>query len=326
MTVEKFIKEIQKQIENQIFFIHGSEAYLIDVALDALKNALNLNNMNFDVREEFDIDGLITLCEQVPCFSDYRAVVLKNAALFNKGSADELIAYMKEMPRTTKLIYTYFGEADKRRALTKYLLTNAVDIEAGINSPTEIQKWILATLKRKGVRINKEDAGFLIEVSGPDMYALAGEMEKLAMLGKKEISADDIEKLASKSPAYNIFMLHTYMLHGNYERAFGLVKEIFLKEKTYIPLISLLCDKFHNMYMAKGCMDAGLNLSGAVEVMKKSSKLNSGAAAHAYRECEKFSIEELKQAIMLLSKYEFLLKTGGPDEGIEAVLTKIYMK
>lgn len=320
MTAEEFLKDARLYFEKKLFFICGQERYLIDAVRKAIEGGRD--QMNIDIREDAGTDEIIKLAEQSPFFCDARILELKNLPLFKTGSADELIKYLNNIPDTTKIVFIYEGEPDKRKALYKHLKKNAVVIEADI-APERLIKWVMGHALKAGIKLDKKAAELLITVSGSDMYALSGEIDKLSFVDGK-IDEKAILRSASKSPEYNVFLLHAHMLKKEYKEAFELLDEIWAAEKSYIPVTALLLDKFNSLYMARGCVDARMSQESAISTMMSMGKMSRGAAMYAIKECAGFSSAQLKKAIGILSDFEYALKSGGPNGGMEPILVKIY--
>jgi len=228
------------------------------------------------------------------------------------------------MPETAKLLILLHGTPDKRRAIYKYLSKNAAVIEAEKLKAADLGSWVAKTAKKLGIQMDAKTAQFLTEFSGEDMLTLKGELEKLSMLGRQKITSADIEAVASATPDYNVFKIHNCMIEKNYREAFSLTKKEFQAQKSYIPLIALLANKFNQMYMTKNCLLSGMSRQQAAETVAKSAKISPFAAKHAVQECEGFTMEQLKGALKTLEDYEYALKFGGADEGIESILCRIY--
>ena len=156
------------------------------------------------------------------------------------------------------------------------------------------------------------------------MKQLIAEIDKLAALGKMEISTDDVLKCASRSTGYDVFLLHDYMMKKKVDEAFALLKSVYEAEKTYIPLLALLAGKFRNMYIAARALKAGKSIGGAADEIVRITKSHPYPAKLAVSECRSFSYKCLKNSFKLLSDYEFALKTGGVCDDIETFMLKLY--
>ncbi|MBR4079542.1 MAG: DNA polymerase III subunit delta [Christensenellaceae bacterium] len=323
MTAEQFLN--QPNLDAAVFFVYGEERYLIDSVKDAVIRGMGVDLMNMDVREEkVTVDEVISITQQMPCFAEHRLLILNDPDLLKSADGEKLAEYLPNMRETAKLMILLHSAPDKRRAIYKYLSKNAFVIEAEKLKAADLSGWIVKTAKRFGIQMDMKTAQFLTEFSGEDMLTLKGELEKLAMLGKQKITAADIEAIASATPDYNVFKIHNCMIEKKYREAFLLTKKEFQAQKSYIPLIALLANKFNQMYMTKNCLLSGMSRQQAADTVAKSARISPFAAKHAAQECEGFTMEQLKEALRMLEDYEFALKFGGANEGIESILCKIY--
>lgn len=324
MKADEFLKG--KYSDGNLFFLWGTEPFLLHASIRALTDARagEPAELNYARLPRSSKPGeIIAACEQLPSFADCRVVLVENSELFDKGDAAALTGYLPSLPQTTVAAFTYSGAPDKRRALYKYMAKNAVCVEAAPLAAAGLCRWMISQARRSGITLSPECARQLMEISGTDMYVLQGEIRKLAMCGEA-ITPQIVAQLASKSTEYNIFLLHGMMLEGNYAGAFALAGEIRAGERSFIPLLSLLSSKFLPMYMAKSCLNAGYSDTQAAETIAARAKLHPFAAKMAVRECKKLRLGDIKDAVRRIGDYEYALKTGGNDPGIECMLMHIY--
>ncbi len=346
MTVGQFIK--QNNFEYPMFLIYGSAGFLAERAKNAILKALGCDMMNLDVLDaDATADDVISRAEQLPCFAEHRLIIINNFSLFagkdkdgedgekqssrkksksdaQKAAADGFAEYLKQLPATTKLLFICEKEPDKRRTLYKYIMQNAAIISAEAYKANELVTWGVQYAKSIGLDMKPQTVRLLIDMSGSDMQTLANETEKLRMLGKKTVTDADIKKYASADTDYLVFDLHTFMIDRQYEKAFALTRKIFAAERTFIPIIAFLEKRFDIMNMARGCLMRGMGDEQTVKLVTATAKEKEGSVWHSVRECKGFKPEQLRKAIRLLADYEYALKSGGPDPGIESVLIKAY--
>ena len=323
MAAANFLRQPDR--EAQIYFAFGEERYLLDAIKDAVCEIVGSDAMNTDVREgKVAPAEIIAIADQMPCFAPYRLLILRNLDLFASVEGEKLAGYLAQMPKTTRALITYEGTPDKRRTLYQYLAKHAIVIKADAPKGEALVTWLINTAKKEGMQMAREDAQLLIAISGTDMLTLKSEIVKLSMLGKRVVTEQDIRNLASATTEYSVFLMHTLMLEKNYKEAFSLAKKIFAEEKTYIPLVAFLANRFHLMYMAKCCLLSGMHQQAAAGMVAKNAKISPYAAKYAVKECERFSIAHLKMALSVLCNYEFALKSGGADAGMEWLLIRIY--
>ncbi len=322
MRADDFLKSSDKYIDSKIFFIYGEQDYLIDESVKRLIKLFNADDMSMTRFEGSPKAGdVINQLQNLPFFSEYSVVICEQIPDQTEG--ERLLSFLQEMPSHGRLIFAVKGSPDKRKSFVKGLLKISLEITA--EDEKDIADWLVKSAKKRNVVLSKADAEYMINLAGTDMYALKGELDKLCFLGKDKITLSDIEDNVSKSSEYNIFMLNTLMLDKKYKEAFSLAEEIIKTEKTAIPLISLLSNRFYQMYLARCCIDAGMRQDQTAEELQKSAKLNRFAAKFIIADARKLSQQKLKESIKLLAEYDAALKSGGADSGIEYILTSIYM-
>ncbi|MBQ6570485.1 MAG: DNA polymerase III subunit delta [Clostridia bacterium] len=323
MKAEEFLKK--PEILSQLFVVYGEERYLAVKVKDAIINALDCGELNIDRRREnAALEDIVTIAEQAPCCSDCRIVVLDEPGVIKGLEAEAFTEYIKSMPTSTKMIFLMKNLPDKRRSFYKYLEKNALMIEAYELDDETMCRWIVSQAGKKGISVKKGDAALMLEICGRDMLSLDCELEKLSCLGKKAIDISDIYEVVSLTTDYNVFLLHEHMLQGSYKKAFDLTKKIYADEKTYIPVVALLSNKFEQMLAAKLSVAGGRSKYETIQSVSKELKVKPGAVGYAVDECAAFSIEALKRSVERLSNYEYALKSGGANAGIEALLMEIY--
>ena len=327
MKANEFLRQVDALSEKRLFLFCGSEHYLLSAAQKEILKALDIQIPDMNIAKldaRADAEQIQAAAEQMPCFSSVRALILEDLELFSKGDPGPLLDYLPGANRATALLFIYHGNPDKRRALYKYLAKAAVVVEAEPLSEGELVKWIIAKAKKRGVNCKPEVARRLMEVAGREMDVLESEIEKLCLAGENPLTVQLVEALAAPSREYNVFLLHEFLLAGNYKEAFRLLQQIYAAEKSYIPLIGLLSSKFLPMYMAKCCLNAGYTPAKAASEIATRAKIHPYAAKLAVQECQKFKVQQLRNAIKLLGEWDRALKSGGATPGAEAMLLKIY--
>ena len=323
MTADQFLKN--KNTDNQLFFVYGTEELYIEKVKKHISESVTGDGLNIDVFDSSaSVDQIINVADQMPFFSDYRLIVINEPGFMKNKDGDILIEYIKSMPATTKILIIMRSEPDKRRLVYKYFNKNAVVIEANAISDSMLEEWVMNIASQKQLNIGKSEVKLIIEMTGKNMLVLENELNKLAMLEKRKITEELIKQVVSSSNEYDVFMLHTYMLKKEYKKAFELAKKIYSDEKTFIPLVALLFVKFEQMLMSKQMLLSGKSQQQAVNEVAAEMKISPYAAKYAVNECRDFEIESLKRSVSLLEEYEYALKSGKKDSGIERFLLEIY--
>lgn len=327
MTAEELLKS-KNPPEGKLFFLFGEEEYLREKACNHLvdlltggQKELNLTTMG----GKAPLSALKEAGEQFSFMGGGTTLLVQDWDLFASAEAAPAITeYLQQANPSTAFVFLERKTPDKRRAFYKFLMKNAVVVTAEAMTEARLLAWLRGYLKKKGKLLEEDAARKLMEISGRDMFALKGEADKLAVLPGPAVTCAMVEENASRSSEYNVFLLHDHMLAGRVKEALGLLRDVWLYEKSYIPLTSLLAGKWRLMYMAKSCILSGYSPRDAAQAVVESEKCHPFAAKKAVEECTRFKLEHLKEALACLSQYDLAQKSNEPDQGIETLLIRLY--
>ncbi len=322
MTATEFLQKPGEYTSANLYFICGGERYLTDTVLSRLIDALGADEMNTDFLA--DMSSFSTACAQYPCFSDTRVVVVKDCELFFKGEPKQVISELSNLMPSTKVIFALHAETgkkregavntDKRRALYKHLIKNALVIDTSALSSADLERWVVSTGKKNSLKLNRAQAEEIINICGKDMYILQNEIAKLSFLG--EYSRDKILDIGSATAEFNSFAFHDLMIQGQIDEAQELLTKIFTELKSYIPVIANIASKFRLMYLAKS-YSSPQQLASVAGVHEYPAKLAIGQA-------RSYSKTALSHAISALAEYDLALKSGGIALPMMAFCNLIY--
>ena len=326
MNALEFLRQPEQALGNRLFLLCGKELYLLDAMYSALLAQLvKQPEMNLSRFEEDVAPGsIIAACEQMPCFAERRVVAVRDCQLFEKGNADELVRYLANLPETTALIFYCINLPDKRKALYRAVKEHGVILEAEPLADTELPGWVLTQAKKAKLSLSKVQAQLLIGRSGHDMFTLKNEIAKLASLGKREPTDQEIAACASETPDYLVFEFHNDMIEEKYDAAAALLQVILTEEKSVLGLLGATVNKFRLMYMARACLNAGMSPATAQQSIVARAGVNPGQARYAVAECRRYSAKHLRLALHQLTDYDFAQKTGRPANDPMTFFLRIY--
>jgi DNA polymerase III subunit delta len=107
---------------------------------------------------------------------------------------EALEAYVRA-PLDTACLVLVAGDLDKRRSLTKLLLSKAGVVEcAGPADGAEAARWVRDRVAQEGMTIDARAARLVADRTGPDIGRLRADVDRLVLYaaGNKAISADDV--------------------------------------------------------------------------------------------------------------------------------------
>ncbi|AXG98624.1 DNA polymerase III subunit delta [Deinococcus wulumuqiensis] len=123
---------------------------------------------------------------------DFEGLKPDKALLELLASAPVTVAILDEAPPATRLkLYEKSGEVVASPAPSK---------------PGDVTGWVVTRTKRMGLRLERDAAGYLAEVFGADLAGIAGELNKLELLGGA-LSRERVQGVVGREPPGDSFAM-----------------------------------------------------------------------------------------------------------------------
>ena len=331
---EEFRQSLKAGAIGRLYLFEGDEEYLKSLSLHLLSDQLltgPFGDMNRTELKDPDAAALIAACETLPLMASRRLVVVRESGMLSGKSGDydeadaaaRLRDYLPGLPETTVLLFYVRSNADKRKRLYKVLGETGAIVRFDRQTKEMLRKYIATTLHKEGLRISGDACDLLQFSVGDDLTVLNGELNKLisSVMGKDEVTADDIRSICSLNTEYKVFELASTVLKGNGPQAFNMLNGLIRDGEQRLMLLSLLCRQCRQMF------DAAVMKKTGAQSYQIAQQL--GIPAFAARELMelsgKYSIDQLAQMVHDCTETEYLVKSGQlPEEGsMERAMTAI---
>ncbi len=123
---------------------------------------------------------------------DFEGLKPDKALLELLASAPVTVAILDEAPPATRLkLYEKSGEVVASPAPSK---------------PGDVTGWVVTRTKRMGLRLERDAAGYLAEVFGADLAGIAGELNKLELLGGP-LDRERVQGVVGREPPGDSFAM-----------------------------------------------------------------------------------------------------------------------
>lgn len=225
MNYNEFIRNIEKDNILYSYLFIGDEEYLMNVALEELKNKYiedsfeNLNYVYLDGKYTL-LQDLINACETLPFMSSKKIVVLKDTSAFLENIKDntekKFYEYMEDLGDYLILIFVDSTLAIKKTTrFYKFFNKKNMAVEFTKLTDVDLRNWSNTILKKYNKKISPADISYFIENTSYrsknlnlSLYDLENELLKLINYSSNEyIKKEDIDKILIKSIDTNIFEL-----------------------------------------------------------------------------------------------------------------------
>lgn len=308
------MKNIQEDIKTgqfqHVYLLYGEESYLIRRYCSRLREAMTVPGDTMNVTrfegKAADPKAMIDLAETMPFFAERRVIFVENSGLF-KRSADDLAAYMAQIPDTAYFIFTE-TEVDRRGKLYKQVKKHGRAVEFSRQKEDVLMQWILSRLNKEGKKITRPVMEEFLTRTGSDMELIEQELEKLLSytLEKDVIEASDVEAVCSGQVNGRIFEMVDAIAGKNKKHALDLYYDLLTLKEPSMRILFLMTRQFQILMQLKEMSAQGFDykyMASRVGVPEFAVRKNMGQA-------RKFTLDQLQAAVRDGVQAEEDIKTG----------------
>ena len=247
-----------------LYALVGCETYLRDTAAQnisdlALSGTLlrEFNEATFSLLNEAAMSA-VAAAEQLPMMSDKRVVHVKDFARLREMDEDILIRYLQRPADSTVMIFTA-DDLDKRKKLTKVLLSECTVVDFSPIQDFEARDWAKARLKQLKTSADDRTLAQLIDLVGTDLQTLSIELDKLsaAAINTGRITPEMVDQLIARSRALSNFDLGDQLVAGNRKQALQTLHRLLEDDVAAVMLLGLIAGNYHRLAVAKELLDQG---------------------------------------------------------------------
>ncbi len=176
-------KQTAAEILGTSTLITGSDEFLADRAIAALRDAVKAADSDADVSEldagELGVGALAEIASP-SLFAALRCVIVRRLEDLPDEAAPGLVAYVASPATDVALVLHHTGGMKGKAVLDKLRKAGAIEVKAASPKKWELPAWVQAELRSYRKKIDKDGATALIDALGEDMRALAGATSQLA--------------------------------------------------------------------------------------------------------------------------------------------------
>ena len=221
---------------------------------------------------------LIELASTVPFLASARFVVVEGL-LASLGSArgvaaewQPLVDALPGMPETSHLVLLEPArEREQRQALGRSPLLRALralegvdfrqfaELRLGGRGGNEVAAWLRERAASRGVRVESAAAARLSELIGADLWALSGELDKLARYAEgRAVTVNDVELLTTAAREEDVFALVDDAVTGRTPEALVRLRRMLDHGgDSPMRIQGLIARQMRNLVRAAALMEAG---------------------------------------------------------------------
>ena len=320
-------KTLYKDIKNKIdrlYFLHGSEPYLIDKYKNLIVKFFQKQNEDIELIkisfDDLDLSVLNDEINSVGFFSTNKIVCITDVKIskFKKNDKDFFIEILQGVSQGSLVILCAETSSEKTTTLNSFIKSLPQDcVVAKLESRTRSENidFIVKTAKKNGSAIDKFEAEFLLDLLKSDMFLIENEVLKLSSYKVNEkISVKDIDDLVKKSVEESVFLLLDYIFKKDVKSSIELVQSLIYEGQDPIgisgALVMSLIDVYRYKLMKQSPMDQQEFNS------KFSYKPNDFRVKKASWNDKKVNVATLEKILMVLYETDKKMKSSSTDNNI----------
>jgi DNA polymerase-3 subunit delta len=261
-------KELDRSLKTgrlqPLYLLVGCESYLRDAAARNLTDAAlsgtllrEFNESSFSLLTDSAL-AAIAGAEQLPMMSERRVIRIRDFAKLRETDEEIIIRYLNRPADSTVMVFVA-DDLDKRKKLTKALLTSCVVVEFPAVKDAEAKVWARARLKELKTMIDERVLSEVIRLVGTNLQTLSSELDKLAAaaLETRQITMELVDQLIAHSRELSNFELGDQLVAGDRRRALETLHRLLDDEVQPVMLLGLIASNYHRLALAKELLNRG---------------------------------------------------------------------
>jgi DNA polymerase-3 subunit delta len=277
-------------------------------------------------------EELVNACQVMPFLMDRRLVVVRDllqrfegarpargrgpAGEARTGGDDEfaqrLVAYLPQMPPSTRLLFAEAATLSKSNPIVKAALQRKDGFvkEFLIPSGGALHDWVRRRAAHHGVSITREATDLLTASVGPSLRQLDQELAKLAAHGeyRRAIEEEDVRTLVHAAQQSDIFGLVDSLGARQRGAALRRLHELLADRQNELYLLTMVARQVRLILAAKELVDEGG--MGVDEVRRELKLSHRFIAEKLVSQARIFRMEELEALLRRVAEVDQAIKTG----------------
>ncbi len=313
---EAQLKDCIKSGGANLYVLYGAESYLVEqyarlITRYTVEEGFDAFNLHRFDGQEVTAEQLEEAVEALPLMTDRKCVQVRDYDV-TSGDTQRLMRLVEQIPDTCVLVFWQMTvQPDNRKKGWKDFLALAqkvgVVMEFEHKSVTDVAKILVSGAKRRGARLDMEDARYLVEQVGNDLNLLLCELDKLCAVGGQEITRRHMDAVCAKNLEARVFDLSKAILRRRQEEAYELLHQLKIQRQEPVTVLGTLSNAYADLYRAKVAAAAGVaatTLAGDF----KSYKNKEFRLRNAARDTAQLSVPLLRDSLEILARADHAVK------------------
>lgn len=283
--------------------------------IEEIKNGYNITSetINYDLSEE-TIYSLVDELTTVSLFEDVKFVVVKSSEELlgkNEKALVELQKAMNDVYSSNILILTFkkvdYSNEDfnKLRRFSSFFEIKTQNVK--------LDEYAINFFNERNFKYDKDVINLLV-ANSTNLSSLKTMLNQLECYkyDEKNVSTKDVDSIITQPLDDNIYSLIDAVLSHDKKLVMKCYKDLKLRSVMPTAIVSMLINKFQEMYNVNVLLKGGLNQGALAELFG----ISPGRAFYMIKNAKSYHLNEIKENLKYLNDLELNIKSGKIEQNL----------
>ncbi|MGE0826111.1 MAG: DNA polymerase III subunit delta [Candidatus Binatia bacterium] len=318
---EEVFARLEKAPVVPLYLFYGEEAYLVEQAIMCVRKRVGAGSaVRTFYGGEDALDHLFEAWGAPSLFAANELVILKRADRLKAADRERLSREAGFRDATQPLVVCAHGRIDVNQKFFAQCAKTGIVAEFRPPFANQMPAWVQRLARERQVQVTEEAATLIADLVGTDLFALAGELDKLMafVLPKNEIEVDAVVTCTGHHSTSTVFDLADALGQRDRQKALGLLREVLTRERDAVPVLQALVGHFRRLWRVKDLVAAGTP-EGIIE---RTIGLRGLRLRALLRQSQTFSTTDLRRFFHRAAELDVTFKSTrlSPDALLDALI------
>lgn len=324
MEISELDRTVAASNFKSVYFFYGDETFLMENRIKRMKKKIvsaDFSDFNYALYsgKDFSVEDILETAQSYPVMADRKLIVLKNTGVFQNAKSREFkeIKELCENPPEFLCLIICEEKFDKKKAAAlKFLDDCGAVVRFDYLSEIQCERWLEKLFEKEEKNIYSRELTAIVRRCGGKLGTIYSEFVKLIcyMGERQKVTAEDIEKVVSKSVDVAIYDLLDHIIENRPEKAMAAYRELIDSKTEPIVIISVISSKLSDLLIAKILSGEGMQyreIGKYLDCIPQDWLIKKTVA-----QSKRFGERYLKRMMFKAASYDLKIKTGYMDKEI----------
>jgi len=253
-----------------LYFVHGKERYLVDRAVELLRaRVLDPRTRDFNYElfygKEAGASRIAQAARTLPMMAKRRLVLVRDADEMKGDELGALIPYVSDPAPETCLVFVA-EKADQRLKFFSAFKKHGVMLKLDPLYERQLPDFVRGEARARGVTLAPDALTMIVDEIGAELGSLADAIERLALfvagrdaaLGageRKQITAEDVDKVVATTRQRNVFELANAVGAGDRAHALAVLSSMLGARESGVRIVAMLARHLRQLWITSELLE-----------------------------------------------------------------------